>query len=66
MPVLLVNVGVDVPGPLRYVPIPAIVGITGWFLREAYLDARARGLSRFKSSFAALKGVFVGWWSTGL
>jgi hypothetical protein len=65
-PVLLINVGVDVPQPLRFLPIPAIIGITGWFLREAFLDARTRGLSRARSLLAALKGVFVGCWSTGL
>lgn len=65
-PLVLAAMGVDVP-PVAYVlPVGAVLVVSAWLLREGYLDARTRGLSIPRSSLAALKALFVGWWSTGL
>jgi hypothetical protein len=65
VPILLLTLGIEFSGAFLWPPVVAVGVVTGWFLREAYLDGRARGLSRARSVLAALKGVVVGWWSTG-
>jgi hypothetical protein len=66
LPVYAVDVGVGLPRAPLFVPIPTIVIVALWLLREGYRDARSRGLPRWRAPLTALKILLGGWWSTSL
>lgn len=66
IPVVLLASGVGLPWPVWLLAGAGILVGTGWLFREAYLDARSRDRSRWGAMTAAVRGVLMGWWSTGL
>ena len=65
LPAILAFVGRDVPVGTLVLGAAAFVIVGALFAREAYLDARTRGLSVGRSVLAAVGGTARGWWSTG-